>query len=300
MRQVNKKTLESLIQAGAFDSLPGHRAQDLENLDRAVAFGQAAQESNLHGQSSLFEGAPTGTSRIQSPALLPCPEWSEIDRLTREKAVLGFYVSGHPLLKYAEEIRQFATVGLGNLAGFRTGGTVRACGIITSVKKKIDKRNNTMAFVGIEDFTGKAECIVFSDPYQKYQSLLRPDAMVMVVGRGEVNGEVLKILANEVYPIERVREKFTRSVVLSLNLRDLNERTISDLKAVMQEHRGTCPCYFHVHDKQRTRVYRSTMFTVEPTEKFMERVSQMLGPQAIQFRGEPNVSNGVPNRKGMS
>jgi len=122
---------------------------------------------------------------------------------------------------------------------------------------------------------------------------------VMVVGRGELNGEALKILVNEVYPMDKVREKFTRSVVLSLNLREINEGTISGLKAVMQEHRGTCPCYFHVQDSTRTRVYRSTMFTVEPTDKFLEQVSMMLGPHAIQFRGEPNSSTGALHRKGI-
>ena len=105
----------------------------------------------------------------------------------------------------------------------------------------------------------------------------------------------MKILVNEVYPIEKVREKFTRSVVLSLTLGDLTEATISGLKTVMQEHRGTCPCYFHVHDNQKTRVYRSTTFTVEPTESFMEQVTRMLGPQAIQFRGEPGSSTTLSN-----
>jgi len=268
----------------------------MENLDRAVAFAQTFQESSMHGQSSLFEGG--GGSKLQHPALLACPEWSELDRLMREKSVLGFFVSGHPLLKYAREIKEYATISLGDPTTLKAGGIVRACGIITSVKKKIDKRNNTMAFVGIEDFSGKAECIVFSDPYQRYQSLLRPDAMVMVVGRGELNGETAKILVNEVIPIEKVRERFTRSVVLSLNLGDLTEATISGLKAVMQEHRGTCPCYFHVHDRQRTRMYRSTTFTVEPTDTFMEQVTRMLGPQAIQFRGEPGASTIVTNGKG--
>ena len=297
LRQANKKTLESLILAGAFDSLGVHRAQCMENLDRAVAFAQTFQESSMHGQSSLFEGG--GGSKLQHPALLTCLEWSELDRLMREKSVLGFFVSGHPLLKYAREIKEYATISLGDPTTLKAGGIVRACGIITSVKKKIDKRNNTMAFVGIEDFGGKADCIVFSDPYQKYQSLLQPDAMVMVVGRGELNGEALKILVNEVYPMDKVREKFTRSVVLSLNLREINEGTISGLKAVMQEHRGTCPCYFHVQDSTRTRVYRSTMFTVEPTDKFLEQVSMMLGPHAIQFRGEPNSSTGALHRKGI-
>jgi DNA polymerase-3 subunit alpha len=289
LRQVNKKTLESLIQAGAFDSLSGHRAQYLENLDRAVSYGQASQASSMNGQSSLFDAMTQAGQTVRYPPMVNAEQWSELDRLMREKAVLGFFVSGHPLMKYERELREFTNVRLGHLSGFKTGNTVRAGGIITSVKKKIDKRNNAMAFVTIEDFSGKAECIVFSDPYAKYQQFLRPDAMVLVVGKGEASGDSLKILVNEVHPIETVREKFIKSIVLSINLKNLNEASITDLRLLMEENKGTCPCYFSVRDEGSTKMYQSTRYTVEPSDKFLEQVSQVLGPQSVQFRGE--VSN---------
>jgi DNA polymerase-3 subunit alpha len=286
LKQVNRKTLESLIQAGAFDSLSGHRAQYLENLERAVAYGQAMQESSVNGQSSLFDGmALQAGQSVRYPPMVSAAQWSELDRLMREKAVLGFYLSGHPLMKYERELREFTNIRLGHLTGFKTGSTARAGGIVTSVKKKIDKRNNTMAFVTIEDFGGKADCIVFSDPYTKYQQLLRPDAMILVVGKGEVSGETLKILVNEVHPIETVREKFIKSIVLSINLKNLNESKITDLRLLMEENRGTCPCYFSVKDERSTRMFQSTRFTVEPSDKFLEQVSRVLGAQSIQFRG---------------
>jgi DNA polymerase III subunit alpha len=143
-----------------------------------------------------------------------------------------------------------------------------------------------MAFVTIEDFGGKAECIVFSDPYAKYQQFLEKDAMVMVVGKGELNGDLLKILVNEVYPIEKIREKFTKSVVLSLNLKSLTESTITDLRMLMEDNRGTCPCYFSVKDERSTRLFQSTRYTVEPSDRFLEQVTRMLGPKSIQFRSD--------------
>ena len=286
LKQVNRKTLESLIQAGAFDSLSGHRAQYLENLDRAVSYGQAIQESSMNGQSSLFDAMAQGGQTVRYPPMVNAEQWSELDRLMREKAVLGFFVSGHPLMKYERELREFTNIHLGHLSGFKTGSTVRAGGIITSVKKKIDKRNNTMAFVTIEDFSGKADCIVFSDPYAKYQQLLRLDAMVLVVGKGEANGDSLKILVNEVHPIQTVREKFIKSIVLSINLKSLNEASITDLRLLMEENKGTCPCYFSVRDEDSTRMFQSTRYTVEPSDKFLEQVSRVLGPQSVQFRGE--------------
>jgi DNA polymerase-3 subunit alpha len=287
LRLVNKKCLESLVQAGAFDSMGKNRAEFMENLERAVSFGQAAQSSRMNGQSNLFDASMSqAAAASRYPSMVEAKTWGEQERLQREKNVLGFYLSGHPLLKYEAEVLEFATVRLGDLTGFTGSGTVRACGIVTFVRKKIDKRGNTMAFVGIEDFSGKGECIVFSDPYAKYQPLLQPDAMIMVTGRGELNGESLRIVVNEVYPIERVREKFTKGVYLKINIAEMKENTIVQLRSVIEQNRGTIPCYFSVRDDQSTRVFRSGKYHVDPSEKFVEQVTRMLGQQSVWFKGE--------------
>ena len=284
LRLVNKKCLESLVQAGAFDSMGSHRAEYMENLERAASFGQACQARELDGQSSLFDtGGAANRAIVQFPAMTPAPPWPEPEKLAREKSVLGFFVSGHPLLKYEQEIKELATVRLGDLSGFRNNSTVRACGIITSVKKKIDKRNNTMAFIAIEDFTGKGECIVFSDPYARYQAMLRPDAMVMVIGKGEMNGDMLKIIVNEVHPMDNVREKFTKGIILSIDLNDIKENTIVRLRQVMEEHKGNCPCYFSVRNAHSTTMFQTRRFSVDASGRFVEEVREMLGPHSIRF-----------------
>ncbi len=287
LRLVNKKCLESLVQAGAFDSMGFHRARYMENLERAAAFGQACQARELDGQSSLFDnGGGAGGAQVQFPSMTAAPPWSESEKLAREKSVLGFYVSGHPLLRYEQEIKELATVRLGDISGFRNNSTVRACGIVTTVKKKIDKRNNTMAFIGLEDFTGKGECIVFSDPYAKYQSLLQPDAMVMVIGKGEANGDLLKIIVNEVHPMDTVRVKFTKGIILSIDLNDIKEDTIVRLRQVMEEHKGSCPCYFSVRNAHSTTMFQTRRFSVDASGKFIEEVREMLGPHSIRFSSQ--------------
>ena len=287
LRLVNKKCLESLVQAGAFDSMGSHRAQYMDNLERAAAWGQACQARELEGQSSLFDsGEGAGRARVQFPAMSPAPPWPESEKLAREKSVLGFFVSGHPLLRYEQEIKELANVKFGDLSGFRNNSTVRACGIVTSVKKKIDKRNNTMAFVGLEDFTGKGECIVFSDPYARFQQILQPDAMVMVIGKGEANGDSLKIIVNEVHPMEKVREKFTKGIILSIDLEDVKENTIVRLRQVMEDHKGSCPCYFSVRNAHSTTMFQSRRFSVDASGRFVEEVRQMLGPDSIRFTSQ--------------
>jgi len=291
LRLVNKKCLESLVQAGAFDSMSTNRSQFMENLERAASFGQASQATHMEGQSSLFDGGPSSPdARVHFPAMTVAAPWTEPEKLAREKSVLGFFVSGHPLLKYEEEIKDFSTVRFGDLSGFRNNSTVRACGIVTAVKKKIDKRGNTMAFVSLEDFTGKGECIVFSDPFAKYQALLQPDAMVMVTGKGEANGDMLKILVNEAMPMEKVREKFTKSVILSIDVDHVREETILRLRKIIEEHKGSCPCYFNVRSDRSTSMYGTRQFSVEPSGNFLQEVRDALGPQNVRCTSQSTAT----------
>ncbi len=284
LRLVNKKCLESLVQAGAFDAFGGHRAQYFECIEPATAFGIRLREQELSGQAGLFDTSGGSEETVVVYPILPeARRWTEFEKLQHEKNVLGFYVSGHPLLKYEREVKELSTVPLGDPSALKAGSMVRACGIVTSVKRKIDKRNNTMAFVGIEDFTGTAECIVFSDAFQKYQQDLVLDAIVMVVGKGEVNGPTLKILVNEVLPIEKVRGRFTRSVMVSIDLEHVKEENIIALRELFESNQGKTPCFLKVRGESATRVYQSTRYLVNPTDQLVQGVQDVLGPDSIAF-----------------
>jgi hypothetical protein len=115
--------------------------------------------------------------------------------------------------------------------------------------------------------------------------------MIMVTGKGELNGDQLKIIVNEVYPMEKVREKFARSIILSINVNDVRENTIVQLRELMEQNRGNCPCFFNVVDGARTRLYHSTKYSVEPSGKFADEVSRMLGPQSVLFKGDFQRNN---------
>lgn len=284
LRLVNKKCLESLVQAGSFDSMGGHRAQYFENIERAANFGSAYQEQSLSGQSSLFDtGADAGKTVISYPVMPPIAQWTEHEKLQREKNVLGFYVSGHPLLKYEQEVNEFSNVHFSDPSGFTSGSTARACGIVTQVKRKIDKRGNTMAFITMEDFTGRAELVVFADTYTKFRQHLEPDSMVFVTGKGEVNGDMIKILVNEVYPMEKVREKFTKSIILSINVSDIKENTIIELRNLLERNKGNCACYFDVIDSAKRVKYQTRKYSVDPSDEFMDQLKKILGPQSVRL-----------------
>ncbi len=285
LHAVNKKTLESLIQAGAFDSLHQNRAQLFESTEKALLFGQNSQSAAGMGQSSLFDAPQAKVfQRIQLPNVSP---WTESEKLSREKAVLGFYVSGHPLLKHTDELDGFTTARFGEYAQVKSNSVVRVGGIITAIKKKIDKRGKMMAFVTLEDFTGKGDCIVFADAYEKFGALLEEDGMVMMSGKADVSGESLKILVNEVVPIDQVREKWTKKIFLHLNLDQVDEQVVIELRKIMEKHRGNCSCYFALSGGSlvKNSLYFTRRQLVAPSSEFIADMKHLLGSTAVKLEG---------------
>lgn len=285
LRTVNKKTIEGLVLAGAFDSITTNRAQLYKAIEQMLAAASTAQEQAERGQDSLFGGDERSSVVAHlTPQLPNVPMWNESEKLSREKEVLGFYVSGHPLLKYEKEINAFATIHLGDVEGLKNG-TVKAGGIITSVKKKIDKKGNTMAFLTIEDFTGKAECIVFSSLYKKKIELLEEEKMILVEGKGEINGDMIKIIADDILPMDAVREKFARKIFFLLNVDEVTDHALAQLRELMEKNRGNCSCYFNVIGSafENQQVFISRKYSVNPTTEFIERVQDILGKHAIKL-----------------
>jgi len=256
----------------------------LRLVEPTISAAQKSQEMEEQGQSSLFEGGAKNPDEFSAPPDITVPMWQESEKLEREKSVLGFYVSGHPLLRFEQEINAFASVRLGEAGGMKNG-TVRACGIITSIKKKIDKKNKEMAFISIEDFTGKCECVVFSSIYKDCKDLIQPEAMVMVEGNGEISGDVLKIIATEIIPMESVREKYAKRAFLLVNADEVNDNIIAELKELMKKHKGNCQSYFNVKgsDFPEEQVLLARNYSVQLSTEFMNGVSALLGPNAVKF-----------------
>jgi DNA polymerase-3 subunit alpha len=109
--------------------------------------------------------------------------------------------------------------------------------------------------------------------------------MVMVIGKAEQNGDSLRIIVNEVYPMEKVRDKFTKSIIISLKIGDVQENAIAELRKVAERHRGKCACYFRVvtPESEGAQRYHSTKFIVAPTDQFIEEVETILGPKTVRI-----------------
>ncbi|MBX3318184.1 MAG: DNA polymerase III subunit alpha [Phycisphaeraceae bacterium] len=211
---VNKATIESLIAAGAFDSVHGraNRAAMLATIEQAVSAGQRAAADKAAGQAQLFGFGGGGPSpapeTIKEPPLARVAPWSEGETLKQEKEKLGFYVSSHPLQQWASWVETFATARLGDLATRRQDDRVVVGAIAQSTRTLIVKSGRSagqkMAIVTIEDLGGTAEAVVFTDAYLKYGHLLANDTPLFVLGRIDLSRGDPQIIVDRLAPIDGV------------------------------------------------------------------------------------------------
>ncbi len=248
-RAVNKKTLESLVMAGAFDSLHDNRAALFDVIESAIAWAQQRQQHREAGQSSLFDNIDSGSSsQVAHPPIPERARWTDQITLAHEKSVLGLYISGHPLEIWRQEADVLGTVRLGEADPTLDRTQVRVCGIISALRTKIDRSGNTMAFVTLEDFTGKAEVLIFAKSYQKCAPAVEADKAVVITGRAEVSGDALKVMADDVLPIETAMHRFATGLLVTIDSRQMSEAQVRRGIEALDELRGTgdCPVFFHV------------------------------------------------------
>ena len=262
-RVLNKRALESLIKAGAFDSLGGHRGQYILALDRDLDAAQRQQKMEREGQLSLFGGAfgggagaagvsDGGSGTVGSgspigfedsgPPLPSCDPLPRASLLAMEKEILGLYVSGHPLADYQDRLSVPDMISTAQLPERTDGETVTVGGMITEIKKIIDKKGHQMAFITVEDLTGPVEVIVFASVFERCSTSLQPEAIVVVRGRVNYKDEDQgpKILADTIEPLASAK---VEAVYVDIPAELENYETLERLKAVLSLCQGSSPVY---------------------------------------------------------
>lgn len=199
LRRVNKRVIESLVQCGAFDSVHTNRAQIFEFAAEATEYAQSYQADNNSRQMTLFDFA-TVAPEPQMPYL---SDWDERTRLEKEKAVLGFYCSGHPLNHYVEEMSKFNIVGIEALSEMRDGAKAEICGLKTTFRELMTRKGEKMAFATIEDLTGSIEVTIFPQAYTAAADALAEDIPLVIAGRVQLTESRASFLADSIMPILR-------------------------------------------------------------------------------------------------
>jgi len=281
LRRVNKRVVESLIKCGAFDTTPGYRAQLMAALDDAVESGQRLQRERAEGQFNLFEGESEAAP--PEPVLPNVPEWSESVRLGFEKESLGFYVSGHPLARFEDELRRYAEVSLANLSSYPDGGRVRVGGVVTARKEINTKNGDRMAFVTLEDLTGRVEAVILPKILAETRPLLEGEEPLLIEGVVNQAETGVSLRANEIIPLSRAAEKLTSALRLRLDADQVSTEGLRRLKDLLATQPGQTPLFLHIFKSGRFEavIAADESFNVRPSQELLVQVRRLLGPDCL-------------------
>jgi DNA polymerase-3 subunit alpha len=295
IHKINKKAMESLIKAGALDSMNPNRAQHLAMYEGLLESVQNDSKKNIEGQFSLFQSHADEMASSARGANLPMVSPFAKDILAAmEKEMLGVYITEHPLQEYWDIIDRVSTVTSDELlrsqnqedgpSQYKDGEPATMVGIINTKRTLITKSNKMMAFVQLEDLVGVLEVIIFPNVYDRYSSLIFEDRIIGVKGKLNFKEDELpKIIADTIFDVKESEQKEAKKTV-KIRVPD-KERQIEDLeaiKALLTRHPGDTPVLIYTPDGKVLKT-KSDLW-VEPTDEFREAVSNVIGGENMKVQ----------------
>jgi DNA polymerase-3 subunit alpha len=284
----------------------------MATIDQACEYGARQQRDRALGQAQLF-GATTdegGLAVAEEPAPVTVEPWSEVQQLAYEKEALGLYFSGHPIDRVAAELKSFGAKTTAELVeaaataaeaanssppgpanGYRRNGGVDIVigGIIASIRQLKTRKGDRMAVITLEDPHGSVEVVVFPEAYAKCVSVLEAGAMVVVKGKVEFDEEAIRMTANEVLPIETMRQKMSRELSIKLTSPPHGRQTFEALADVFARHRGDRRVVLELELREqqppvRVRVPLAAAVRVKPSDQLATEVERICGAGTVVLR----------------
>jgi DNA polymerase III subunit alpha len=296
-RRINKKVVEALVAAGAFDFTGKPRKALFECIEAAVQQGASAQKDRESGQFGLFGGGPKAADKPPEERVSGKEEWSERERLALEKQALGFYISGHPLARYVEDVKRFATHTCASLATARGFEKVAVAGIVQGWRERLTKTGKKIAFATLEDLSGTRDLVIYEDIAQKYESLLKGDEPVLVRGivrlaekfgaeaQQDTSEPSPEIKVDEVSRLADVRAAKATRIELKLSAEQATSEKLAELKTLFGRYPGSCSTTLSivVSGSAETKIaLKGTR--VAPSDDLLAAVDRLFGSKVAQVR----------------
>jgi DNA polymerase-3 subunit alpha len=278
LRKVNRRVLESLVKAGALDSLGTHRAALMASLGAALSTAEQHSRDHAAGQSDLFGGGGAPIDVVQH--YVETPEWTDELRLEGEKETLGLYLTGHPIERYAEELAKITHGTIAELKPTRES-TVVVAGLVVAIRTMQTRRGDRMAFVTLDDRTGRLELAVFSDLFNGSRELLAKDSLLVVEGQVSVDEYTggFKMSAEKLYNMDNARAAFSRRLVIDLDEEQASNGFVAELGEILAPAvRGACPVFLNYRGRSaEAEIALGDDWRVQPTTAVLERLLRLAG-----------------------
>jgi len=288
MRKVNKRVIESLIKCGAFDSLGYKRRQLMLHYEGAMEEAGRKQKERESSQSSFFDqfdSTGASTENGLKPYEIPdIPEWNQKELLSIEKETLGFYITGHPLMDYADRLKLVTNADSSNLSSKRDKDTVVIAGVVSSLAERLTKRKDMMCNVVLEDLQGSVSIIFWADVYKKHYEILHAEEPVVITGTIDVGDEALKVIAQEVIPLSKALENPYKQARFMINVDKISPDSIVSFHEAIKKYPGKYEGYMYiVNGKSETIVYLGDQSKLDINEKLKKEIDGILGQGATTF-----------------
>lgn len=289
LRSVNKRTFESLAMAGGFDCFPDlHRRQYLyapdneSNLiEKAIKYGNMHQSEKSNAQQSLF-GGTSGVS-IPLPKVEGCEPFGEIEKLNIEKEVVGFYISGHPLDQFRLEVENFCTSNLSDfndLEKLQNRRVISFAGIVTSVAHRITKNGKPFGTLTLEDYDNSHTFFLFSEDYSRLKEYFGIGWFLYIQGnvvKQKWRNDELEFKIASIQHLSEIRDKLSKSILLDVDVRDINADLVSSIERISNEYPGNCDLKFNIFDQQEgfSIELLSRRYKISPDNDFIEKMEAL-------------------------
>jgi DNA polymerase III subunit alpha len=296
LRKVNRRVLEALSRAGAFDVFDPNRAGHLSELPTIVKVAEQHGKMAETGQDDLFGLAAHAEDVVDDTETYTTTvePWSEPERLAGEKLTLGLYLTGHPISQYEAEIKQFTNGTIAHLLSeverSKSKMEARVAGLVVEIRTRQTKQGKTMGFATIDDRTGRLEIAAFGDKYETYRSIFSRDSLLIAEGAlaiDDFSGN-LRLNVETLYNIEQAREGFARSLQLSWMVEGKADASsfISELKAVLEPFKGgSCPVGITYNSpKASASLQLSDDWRVHPTDELLTRLKRLSGVVGVEVK----------------
>ena len=287
LRSANKKAFESLALAGGFDSFEGiHRAQYFHSSDgsapfieKAIKYGANHQDSENSAQASLFGGESEVS--IPEPEIPTCEEWGTMEKLSKEKDVVGIYLSGHPLDDFKFEINNFCNAKIRDLQSLELAskkGEMRMAGIVTGVQHRMTKTGKPFGILDFEGYEDSHSFFIFGDDYVKFKGYLNTGWFLFMKGKSQKRnwGDELEFKISSIELLSELRDKLAKNVTLKMEYDTVNEELVNWLKELGKEKLGKCTLSVALVDRKNknTVQMKSREIKVNLTNTFIEEVQK--------------------------
>ena len=309
-RRVNKKVVEALVKAGAFDFEKRGRKQLFETIERAVERGSSSQRDKAVGQESLFglfDAGPKGGGLKNEYAQVE--EWTEKERLGHEKESIGFYVSGHPLHAYDKELKRYARP-ITIIQRARRDDKITIAGVVAQLRERPTKTGKRMAWVTLEDLSGSVELVCFPGReagrsvmgkdgkwskggarpgYEQWEPLLKSDEPILVTGTVQINNRdeespSSELIVEEVQSLREVREKRVKRLELRLSVTMATDERLQKLSELVKKHAGATPIAVALlMPGEAEALIGGTTLKVQISDELLESVNRLFGARVAEL-----------------